>query len=106
MKLKSTFGLVLLALSSLASADALYAKTVKSALVNMDSGVHFRTNEAMQNPDSCEKNGWYRIKSDGQYHKAALSILLTAQASGKRVAFSLDGCDGLYPKVTWIYLDD
>ena len=52
------------------------------------------------NPDGCQHQGWYRLSaSNNSGYKTAVSVLLSAYATGKSVDLYLDGCDS-YPRYT------
>ncbi|MEW4368148.1 hypothetical protein [Aliikangiella maris] len=44
------------------------------------------------NPDNCQYNGWYRITAADSGYKTAVSVLLSAYATGKEVRIFLSGC--------------
>lgn len=52
------------------------------------------------NPDGCQYQGWYRLSAaNNAGYKTAVSVLLSAYATGKSVDLYLDGCDS-YPRYT------
>lgn len=58
------------------------------------------------NPDSCEGGNWYRLTADSFGYKTAVSLLMSAQAQGKRVRVYLDGCTQSYPRIVNVMLYD
>lgn len=89
--------------SGVSASDKVTDVTVTDVIVNLSTGVHFRTVEAIVNPGTCSNTTWYKLPSDSEYEKEAYSLLLTAQAQNKKVNIGLDGCTAGYPKVVWIY---
>lgn len=98
------FGALLMLLSyGVFSGDELNNRTITDIIINLSSGVHFRTSESMINPSSCSNGSWYKLPSDSKYEKEAYSLLLSKQARKEKVNIYLDGCTGSYPKVVWVY---
>ena len=60
----------------------------------------------MVDPEGCGNTQWYRIQEGSKYEKEALSVLLAAKMAKAKVAFDLDGCAGLYPRVVYINTSD
>lgn len=98
------FGAILMLFSyDVFAGDELYDQTITDIIINLSSGVHFRTNEPMVNPSTCSSGLWYKLPSDSNYEKEAYSLLLSKQARKEKVTIYLDGCTGSYPKVVWVY---
>jgi len=83
--------------------DELNNRNITDIIVNLNTGVHFRTSEAMVNPSTCSSESWYKLPSDSKYEKEAYALLLSKQAREEKVNIYLDGCTGNYPKVVWVY---
>lgn len=97
--------LIFLIIPSLVNASVLLNdKTVKRIHVNLDSGIYFQTVQAMENLDGCNSISWYHIKPNSTYEKEALSILLSAKMSNKKVQFYLNDCANGFPSVNYINL--
>ena len=102
-KLKYSIMALLLLPQVADAAVVLSAQHIKDVIVNLDSGIHFRTTEAMVNPDDCASGSWYKLDSESKYEKEAFSLLLSAQARDKTITVYLNGCTGSYPKVSYVY---
>ncbi|BBM03929.1 hypothetical protein [Microbulbifer sp. GL-2] len=66
--------------------------------------------EAAYNPSGCEKTYYFAIHPTDDNYAAIHSTLLSAQMTGKKVSFWLDGCggqDGAYPRIrsVWLFTD-
>ena len=63
----------------------------------------------MKNPENCggdsDAPGLYILRQ-GDYTKEAFSVLLAAQMSGKKVSFSIKGCNNDYPQADGINVYD
>ena len=77
--------------------------TIKDVIVNMEKGVHFRINEAMDYNETCDSTNWFKVENNSQYEKEALTMLLAYEAQNKPVTIRLSGCSGGYPKLYYIY---
>ena len=80
----------------------IHNQTVKKTHINLYSGYFFQTVAPVQNPDNCQNTSWYRLPANAAYAKEAFSILLAAVSSGQPVQLNLNGCEDIYPRVTWI----
>jgi len=99
------FGFIAIQIATV-SATVLSAKKIKKLHVNADSGIYFQTYAAMQDPDGCGSISWYHVARNSIYEKEIYSLLLAARTSGAEVTFYIDGCDGGYPRVTYINTHD
>jgi hypothetical protein len=105
--MKKLFCIFLLILPTFVNASStLSGKTVNKVHVNLNSGVYFTTDQAMENPDGCNSSVWYHLLPNSAYEKEALSILLSAKMSGKKIQFYLSDCNSGYPAVYYINVSD
>lgn len=86
---------LLIALLGFLFSDAAFSGTqiqrvyIKDLIVNVDTGIHFRTQETMINPDVCSLGSWYKIESGGAYEKEAYAMLLAKKAQDQAMDFCL-----------------
>jgi len=81
----------------------LKGKTIKTVIVNLDTGIHFKINQSHANDQGCGSNSWFKLPSGSTYEKEAYSMLLAFQAQNKPITFYLNGCTGGFPSVSYIY---
>lgn len=108
--MKKKLFLILVSLSVLCTivfaGSSVSGHVVETVHIHVSTGIHFRTNQPVNNPDGCASASWYKVATGGPYEKEVLSLLLTAKASGDKVSFYIDGCAGSYPKVVYLNIHD
>lgn len=65
----------------------------------VNSGVVINLVEAMSNPDNCPRTDWYILPDDASHAALVQSMLITAQASDRKVELWLSGCYLDFPKI-------
>jgi hypothetical protein len=63
------------------------------------TGLLIRLKSAPQNPDNCPSSSFYIYPDNAPRATLVQSMLLSAQASGKRVEIFVDGCYENYPRI-------
>ena len=90
--MKVSLFLSLILISSLSHGVAFYDRHIDYILINNATGIHFRTTEAMENPDDCPQDNFYKIENNTPYEKEMFSLLLAKKASKEPIAFDISGC--------------
>lgn len=70
--------------------------------VNMSSGIYVRIDKTMTDVESCGSNQWFHVQRNSPYERDAYSLLLAAKTTGTKVNINISGCDGGYPRITWV----
>lgn len=70
--------------------------------VNMSSGIYVRIDKPMKDNEGCGSNSWFHLQRNSPYERDAYSLLLAAKTTGTKVNINIHGCDGGYPRITYV----